>query len=163
MNKQGRNLQHCGEIKISRSLADWFEEITNTTSFTEITDLLDRLFNKGLIDRSDSQSVYISDEDAYTQINEQLISTDTSVDDIAEVLHKKELYDLLYNLVDIVVKRKSSRELLSMKFFFNLKIDELGKKISELYLGLIQRALDDLDKIKTTTAKLRARVEDTLQ
>lgn len=163
MKEQKRNLLQCGTIKKTRSLARWANEVTDQMGFAEIINLLNSLFNDKLIDRSDAESVHVPDEDVYSQFNEQLILTDTPIDDIAKALLEKELDELLNNLVNLVVKRKSSRELLSMKFFFNINIDKLGKKIGELYVGLIQRALDDLDKIKSTTAKFKALVEDTLQ
>ena len=106
-------ISECGETTISKSLTDWVDTITCKMGFMKIVELLDRVFNNGLIDGSEKENVHISDEDAYSLINGQLILTGTPIEDIANALHERKLYDLFNNLVNLVVKINQSPEVLS--------------------------------------------------
>lgn len=110
--KKQRNLLHCGKTKIPKSLTDWADIISCKMGFMEIIKLLDRVFNEGLIDRSDQESVHILDEDAYSLINSQLILTGASIEDIANALQERGLNDLFNNLINLIVKSKHSPDVM---------------------------------------------------
>lgn len=165
MERQVKNPQVCQASVIRHSLAYWAGEVTEMIEIAEIMKLLETIFKRNLIDRSDAQSVQISDLDAYKQINTHLLEMGFPVDEIAQDYLERNLLELFNNLIDITVQRRNLDELGLLLILLDTKRELLPDKyLRNYYLSLIKTTIvqehDDPDTADTLRDLVRSDVEE---
>lgn len=154
-----RDLTQCGEYTISLSLARWLERITDEMDFSIIIKLLDGMFNEGLIDRSEDETVQIDEVDAYSLIIQHLLSTGTSIEVIMKELHRIKAKDLLIKFLELILERKKLDELEFARLFLNGTARDLPRKIRDLNLANIVLALNHIKNTEVDTGVVKKQVE----
>ncbi len=142
MENQRKNPLVCQGIGYKHSLAYWAGEITEMTEIAKIMELLETIYKRSLIDRSDAQSVQTSDSEAHKQINTHLLEMRFPADEIAQDYLERNLFELFNNLIEIAVQRRNLHELGLLIILLNTKRELLpDKRLRNYYLSLIKTTI----------------------
>ncbi len=151
--------QQCKLLNAKHSLAYWAGTISQMGDFDLIIKIIDGIFNRELIDRSDEVGVQIADNDAYEIINRKLIETGVPIDQIAIKLLQINATDLLFNLTELIGKRAKLDEIGLMIMFYESQSSDLNDEKTLRYLKLLKKTLNNHDQIIKSEEEIKAKVE----